>query len=111
MSKFLKLCSCEFTKTMKKRSSKIMIIILIVSLFISAGLAALTKKMYSITEEYTASSDYKSSTRAEIEALKSDLETNGSSLDITSKNSTLAQIDIDQYALDYDINSLYEVMQ
>lgn len=104
MSKFLKLCSCEFTKTMKKRSTKIMIIILIVSLFISAGLAQLTKKMYSFTEEFTASSDYKTTLRTEIETLKADLEANGDSLDENTKNSTKAQIDIDQYALDYNIN-------
>lgn len=104
MSKFFKLCSCEFTKTMKKRSTKIMIIILVVSLFLSAGLAELTKKMFSFTEEYTASADYKTSLRSDIETLKADLETNGGIWDENTKNNTKAQIDVDQYALDYDIN-------
>lgn len=104
MNRFLKLCSCEFTKTMKKRSTKIMMIILVVSLFISAGLAELTKKMYSFSEDFIVTSDYKTTLRTEIETLKADLEANGNTLDENTKNSTKAQIDIDQYALDYDIN-------
>ena len=51
MSKFFRLCSCEFTKIMKKKSTKVMLIILVISLFASAGIAALTKKMYSMTDE------------------------------------------------------------
>lgn len=104
MSKFLKLCSCEFTKITKKKSCKIMIILLILSIFAGAGLSVLTKKMYSFSQDYAANGDYKTSTRAEIETLKADLETNGSSLDEASKNSIQAQIDVCQYALDYDIN-------
>ena len=51
MSKFFRLCSCELTKIMKKKSTKVMLILLILSLFASAGMAVLTKKMYSMTDD------------------------------------------------------------
>ena len=72
MSKFFRLCSCEFTKIMKKKSTKVMLIILVISLFVSAGIATLTKKMYTMTDEIYTTMDYKESIRAEIESEKSE---------------------------------------
>ncbi|MBP3502773.1 MAG: ABC transporter permease [Clostridia bacterium] len=102
MSKFFRLCSCEFTKIMKKKSTKVMLIILVVSLFASAGIAALTKKMYSITDEIYSTMDYKENIRAEIESEKAELA--NESLDEASKNTIQARIDTLQLALDNDIN-------
>lgn len=104
MSNFLKLCSCEYTKIWKKKSTKIMLIILILSIFASAGLAALTKKMYNFSEELMAATDYKTEIKTEMESLKADLEANKNSLDEASKNGIQAKIDINQLALDYDVN-------
>ena len=73
MSKFLDLCSCEFTKIMKKKSSKIMILILILSIFASAGLSVLIKKMSTLTSEMYESDSYASSIKTELETFKSDL--------------------------------------
>lgn len=102
MSKFFRLCSCEFTKIMKKKSTKVMLIILVISLFASAGIAALTKKMYSITDEIYSTMDYKENIRAEIESEKAEL--GNESLDEASKNTIQARIDTLQLALDNDIN-------
>ncbi len=102
MSKFFRLCSCEFTKIMKKKSTKVMLIILVISLFVSAGIATLTKKMYTMTDEIYTTMDYKESIRAEIESEKSEL--SNESLDEASKNTIQARVDILQLAIDNDIN-------
>ena len=102
MSKFFRLCSCELTKIMKKKSTKVMLILLILSLFASAGMAVLTKKMYSITDDIYSSIDYKSSIKSEIESLKTEM--SEENLDEASKNSIQAQIDAFQLAIDNDIN-------
>lgn len=102
MSKFFRLCSCEFTKIIKKKSTKVMLIILIISLFASAGIAALTKKMYSVMDEMDAIKNYKEIMQAEIEREK--VELTNESLDEASKNSIQANIDVFQIAIDNDIN-------
>ena len=102
MSKFFRLCSCELTKIMKKKSTKVMLILLILSLFASAGMAVLTKKMYSMTDDIYSSIDYKSSIKSEIESLKTEM--SEENLDEASKNSIQAQIDAFQLAIDNDIN-------
>lgn len=103
MSKFFRLCSCELTKIMKKKSTKVMLILLILSLFASAGMAVLTKKMYSITDDIYSSMDYnRESIKSEIESLKTEM--SEENLDETSKNSIQAQIDALQLAIDNDIN-------
>ena len=102
MSKFFRLCSCELTKIMKKKSTKVMLILLILSLFASAGMAVLTKKMYSITDDIYSSIDYKASIKSEIESLKTEM--SEENLDEASKNSIQAQIDAFQLAIDNDIN-------
>lgn len=102
MSKFFRLCSCELTKIMKKKSTKVMLILLILSLFASAGMAVLTKKMYSMTDDIYSSIDYKSSIKSEIESLKTEM--SEENLDEASKNSIQAQIDAFQLAIDNDVN-------
>ena len=102
MSKFFRLCSCEMTKIIKKKSTKVMLIILIISLFASAGIAFLTKKMYSITDEIYSTMDYKENIRIEMESQKTEL--SNESLDEASKNTIQARIDILQIAMDSDIN-------
>ena len=102
MSKFFRLCSCELTKIMKKKSTKVMLILLILSLFASAGMAVLTKKMYSMTDDIYSSIDYKASIKSEIESLKTEM--SEENLDEASKNSIQAQIDAFQLAIDNDVN-------
>ena len=102
MSKFFRLCSCELTKIMKKKSTKVMLILLILSLFASAGMAVLTKKMYSITDDINSSIDYKASIKSEIESFKTEM--SEENLNEASKNSIQAQIDAFQLAIDNDIN-------
>ena len=102
MSKFFRLCSCEFTKIMKKKSTKVMLIILVISLFASAGLAQLTKGMYNIVDEMYLATDYKESMKSEIETMKTEL--NNESLDEASKNANQAYLETLQLALDNDIN-------
>lgn len=69
MNKFFRLCSCEFTKIMKKTSTKVMLIILVLSLFASAGMAGLTKKMYNMGVEYSTT-EYKQQIQSNISKLK-----------------------------------------
>ena len=102
MSKFFRLCSCELTKIMKKKSTKVMLILLILSLFASAGMAVLTKKMYSITDDINSSIEYKASIKSEIESFKTEM--SEENLNEASKNSIQAQIDAFQLAIDNDIN-------
>lgn len=104
MSKFFRLCSCEFTKIMKKKSTKVMLIILIVSLFASAGLAALTKKMYTFADSMYEEMDYKQMLQSEIDSNKYELSTNGDSLDEATKNDMQAQIDVNELAIENNIN-------
>ena len=104
MSKFFRLCSCEFTKIIKKKSTKVMLIILIISLFASAGFAILTKKMYSLSDEIYENIDYKSNLQSEIDSLKHEINENNDSLDESSKNGIQAKIDIYQFAIDNQIN-------
>ncbi|MBR2745021.1 MAG: ABC transporter permease subunit [Clostridia bacterium] len=104
MSKFNKLCSCEFKKIIKKKSTKVMFIILILSLFASAGIANLTKKMYSVAEEMTSPSNYKEDIQSMIDSLKFELNEGKDSLDEATKNEKQAQIDTKQFAIDNDVN-------
>lgn len=104
MSKFLKLCSCEFTKVFKKKSTKIMFILLIVALLASAGITALTKKATDFTEEEMANIDYKANLQSEIDSDKRELSENSNNLDEATKIEMQARIDIDQFAIDNEIN-------
>lgn len=104
MSKIFRLCSCELKKIMKKKSTVIMLIILVLSLFASAGIANLTKKMYSIVDEMSDNTNYKESIQSEIDTLKYELNENANNLDEATKNDKLAQIDIKQFAKDNDVN-------
>ncbi len=104
MSRFLNLCACEFTKVIKKKSTKVMLIILIISLFVSAGVTVLTKKVYNFSDSLAENMDYKSSIQAEIDTYKHELQDNTSLLDDATKNEKQALIDIYQIALDNNIN-------
>ena len=104
MSSFLNLCSCEFTKIRKKKSTKIMMIILVLSVFVAVLLSILTKEIYNVSETYYSNADYKTMEKTEMEALKAELENYESSLDVSSKNTIKAKIDTYQMAIDYDIN-------
>ena len=104
MNKFLKLCSCEYTKVVKKKSTKIMFIILILSMLASVGLTTLTKKVTDFADEEMANEDYKTALQTEIDTLKHEL-TENTSLDEASKNELKARIDVNQFGLDNEINS------
>lgn len=104
MSKFFNLCSCEFTKITKKKSTKIMLIVLIVSIFAAAGLSVLIKKMYSLTDEMIESEAYESNIKTELESFKNDLNNNKDTLDEASKNELKAKIDTYEFAIENNIN-------
>lgn len=104
MSKFFNLCSCEFTKIMKKKSTKVMLIILIISIFAAAGLSVLIKKVYSLTGDLVESESYENNVKTELEGFKSDLSNNKDNLDEVSKNELRAKIDTYQFAVDNGIN-------
>lgn len=103
MSKFLKLCSCEYTKVIKKKSTKIMFIILILSMLASAGLTALTRKVTDWADEEMSNEDYKTTLQVEIDTFKHELNEN-TALDEASKNEFKARIDTNQFGLDNEIN-------
>ena len=105
MSKFFRLCSCEFTKVIKKKSTKVMLIILVISLFASAGVATLTKKMIGFADDTYENMDYKSNLQSQIDHLKYEINEGGDSLDEASKNEMLAQIDINEFAIANNINT------
>lgn len=105
MSKFFNLCSCEFTKVIKKKSTKVMFIILVIALFASVGLTTLTKKVTDLNEETVAGEDYKIDIQAEIDSNKHELSDNEKSLDEATKNELQARIDVLQFALDNNINT------
>ncbi|MBQ3407603.1 MAG: ABC transporter permease [Clostridia bacterium] len=104
MSKFFKLCSCEFTKIMKKKSTKVMFFVLVLALLASAGITALTKKVTDYSDEEIDKLDYKSKLQAEIDSSKHELSDNTNNLDESTKNELLARIDIYQFAIDNEIN-------
>ena len=101
MGNFVRLCSCEFTKIFKKKTTKIMIIILIVALFISAGITSLSKKLTNVADYY-ANMDYKESMRITIEMNKEEI--NNEAIDELSKTHMKAANDVYQLAIDNDIN-------
>lgn len=101
MGNFVRLCSCEFTKIFKKKSTKIMIIILIVALFLSAGIASLSKKLTSVADYYT-NIDYKEAMRITIEMNKNEIDNDA--IDELSKTNMKATNDVYQLAIDNDIN-------
>lgn len=102
MNSFFRLCSCEFIKIMKKRSTKIMLIILFSSLFVAVGISNLAKKPDNvILKEDT---NYSDMIQSEINTYKQELENGANSLDDSTKNELQANIDIYQIALDNNIN-------
>ena len=104
MSKFFKLCSCEFTKVLKKKSTKVMFVILILALLASVGLTFLTKKVEDLAEDNVTGDEYKTNLQAELDSYKHELTDNGSNLDDASKNELQAKIDAFQFALDNGVN-------
>lgn len=108
MNKVFKLCSCELTKILKKKSTKIMAILLIISLFLGVGITALTKKTFELTESL-AQNDYKTTMQGDIDDNKRILESEDESLDEASKNKVKATIDVYQYALNNDLNLVSSV--
>ena len=102
MSKFFRLCSCEFTKIVKKVSTKVMLIVLVISLFASAGITALTEKVKNLEEDYNTNADYKEQIRLNIESIKVELE--NENLDQATRNELQASIDANQIALENDVN-------
>ncbi len=104
MSKFLKLCSCEFIKIIKKKSTKIMLILLVASLFLSAGITVLTKNMSNRLDDLVSNEEYRSQLMSEIEECKAEINSNGDNLDEISKNGFLSRIDTLQLAIDNNIN-------
>ena len=81
-----------------------MLIILVVSLFAAAGLATLTKKMYTFVDTMYEDINYKEGLQSEIDALKNDLNTNSEVYDQATKNQIQALIDTNQLAIDNDVN-------
>lgn len=104
MGKFIKLCSCEHTKIMKKKSTKVMFILLILALFASAALTALTNKVTNFANDMVASETGKEHLQTTLDSFKHELE-NSNNLDEASKNELRARIDTYQFAFDNDINS------
>ena len=108
MSKFSKLCSCEYTKIIKKKSTKIMLIILVIALLAAAGFTALTKKLTDFADESITSGEYKNNLQAELDSFKHELSDNAGNLDEASKNELQAKIDTFQFAIDNDVNTYLE---
>lgn len=101
MIKFFKLCLCEYTKIMKKASTKVMIVLLILTLFLAAGITQLIKVMDS-TFYYQDGNESQNQIDFEIDALKSRL--NDSNLDTSTKNEIQAELEMYELAKQYNIN-------
>lgn len=103
--KFLKLCQNELIKTMKKNSTKLMIILTIVAILGALGFASLIKFLNKVTEE---SIMYISNVDTRIDDLKSQL-AHDTTLSEQSKGYIQAEIDMYQLAKDnnIDMNNYY----
>lgn len=103
--KFLKLCQNELIKTMKKNSTKLMIILTIVAILGALGFASLIKFLNKVTEE---SIMYISNADTRIDDLKSQL-AHDTTLSEQSKGYIQAEIDMYQLAKDnnIDMNNYY----
>ncbi len=104
MSKFFKLCSCEYTKVIKKKTTKIMFVILILAMLASVGLTTLTKKVTDYADEEIVNGDYKSALQAEIDQYKRELNENANTLDEATKNEYQARIETNQFSIDNELN-------
>lgn len=104
MNKFLKLCSCEYTKIIKKKSTKIMLVILILALLAAVGITALTKKVMDLADESIIGEESKNNIQVELDSYRHELIDNAGNLDEASKNELQARIDTYQFAVDNDVN-------
>lgn len=98
MNKFLKLCSCEFSKVWKKKSIKVMIVILLLSTLLCGLLTLGIEKLTELSDEVEISQN------EQLENYKVELANNENVYDEVTKNKLKAEIDIYQLAIDNDIN-------
>lgn len=103
--KFLKLCQNEFIKTIKKKSTKLMIILTILAILGALGFTSLIKFLNKVTEESIV---YNANVDATIDNLKNEL-THDATLSEQSKGYIQAEIDMYQIAKDnnIDMNNYY----
>lgn len=106
--KMLKLIQNETIKTFKKTSTKILIILAIVSLLGAVGLAKLVMAISELPGYYMENNEnWKEDMKERIASMKKTLETEGMHYDKESLASLKAELETCELALKFDINYMY----
>ena len=104
--KIIKLIQNETIKTLKKTSTKIIIIISVLALFASVGLANLVISLNGYVS-YFMEENWKEEIQTQIAEMKRTLESSENHYDTYSNAEIRAQMETYELALKYDINYLY----
>lgn len=108
MNKIFKLFVNENIKTLKKTSTKIMLIISILALFGGVGLTKLIKYTNNMNDEYWLSSgDYKEELKKEINTTKQEIKTKENSVDKQTLNEMKTTLEYYELALENDVDVIY----
>lgn len=106
--KMIKLIQNETIKTFKKTSTKIMILLVVLSLFGAIGLAKLVMLLNDLPSYYSENvQDWQETMKEEIASMKKELETEGIHYDKQSIASLKAEMETYEIALKYNINYVF----
>lgn len=106
--KIIKLIQNETIKTFKKTSTKILVILSILSLFAAVGLAKLVMALNELPNYYTENSEnWKEQMKEQISSMKKMMETEGVHYDKESLANLKAELETYEIALKNDINYIY----
>lgn len=109
MRKFGKLWACEWIKTIKKKSTIIMIALAIASLLLTVGLTKLVSFSSGMVEELANDETWKEDFRIQVEELERQLQSTENNYDAQSTAYMKADLDVKKLALENNINSLYRI--
>lgn len=106
--KIIKLIQNETIKTFKKTSTKILVILAILSLFAAVGLAKLVMSITNIPSYYIEDSEnWKEQMKEQISSMKKTIETEGAHYDRESLANLKAEVETYELALKNDVNYIY----
>lgn len=106
--KIIKLVQNETIKTFKKTSTKILVILSILSLLVAVGLAKLVMAISDIPGYYMENSEnWKEQMKEQISSMKKTIETEGAHYDRESLANLKAEVETYELALKNDVNYIY----
>lgn len=105
MRKFGNLWTCEWIKTIKKKSTIVLILLAIASLLLTVGITKLVAFSTGVIEEFASNEQWKEELTRQVEEQKRQLQSTEHTYDAESYANLKAQMETNELALKYTINN------